>query len=230
LIYEFSCDINNSNLTLIQKYNVKDLDESLERLKICHNGRFLIFNKTNNKNERDFEFNPEILDKYIGAEYQPISINIVFQNKDYKYRTFSNLTLSQFKNELKNHFNFDYEVEINLKINSKSNYLDKIAFDKKNNTYLTLKQLKVYDKSILIISKSKNENSNMKNSNDNQSNENISRKEENTLKVSNIVCLEDDKENPQIIRTKLNKTFEYFIKKIIKKFGLTFDFNIRLRK
>ena len=58
-----------------------DIDEleSLEKLKICHNGRFFLLNKTE-KSEDVFTLNPIMLDKYIGAEFQPVSIKIIFQN------------------------------------------------------------------------------------------------------------------------------------------------------
>ncbi len=231
MLYEFSFDSKCDNITLIQKYTEKDLYESLEKLKICHNGRFFLLNKTE-KSEDVFTLNPIMLDKYIGAEFQPVSINIIFQNKDCKYRTYSNLSLNDFKKNIQKYFNFDYNIEINLKINNKNVSLDNIAFDKKNNFYLTLKQLKVNDKSILIISKSKNENVQSQDiSKQSKLNEDNNKNcESEVVKVSNIVCLEDDRENPQIIRTKLNKSFDYFLKKISKKFNLTSELNIRLRK
>lgn len=228
-MYEFSCESKSDNITLIQKYTEMDLDETLEKLKICHNGRFFIARKNDNSN-----LNCEIIDKYIGADFQPVTINIIFQNKDHKYKTFNNLKLSEFKNNLKKQLNIDYNFDINLKNNNKNIRLDKIAFDKKNNNYLTLKQLKVTDKSILIIIKTKSD-TNLDNNNINYNNKDDKEAKNiketlDTVKVSNIVCLEDDRDNPQIITTKLNGTFDYFIRKIVKKFNLPSDLNIRIRK
>lgn len=234
MLYEFSSDSKNENLTIIQKYSEKDLNESLEKLKICHNGRFILLNKTKKQEDKTFTLNPEILDKFIGAEFQPVSINIIFQNKDYKFRTYTNLILNEFKKHLQKYFNFDYNVDITLKSINKNINLDNIAFDKKNNLQLTLKQLKVNDKSILIISKFKSETDqgldNLREPNSNQNKNNNNDDDKESVKVSNIVCLEDDRDNPQIIRTKLNQTFDNFLKKIAKKFNLTPELNLRLRK
>ena len=220
--YEFSWDSKSDNITIIQKYTEKDLDETLENLKICHLGRFILILKKSEK-----FLNTEILDKYIGGEFQPINLSIVFLNKDIKFKTYNNIKLNDFKDLIKKYFNVNCDIEINLKSSNKNISLDNIGYDKKNSCYLNLKQLKINDKSILIVSKSK------QNENDEYSLNILDgekKLEENTSKVSNIVCLEDDRDNPQIIRTKLNKTFEDFIKKITKKFSLTGDINIRLRK
>lgn len=236
-LYEFSYDAKSNNLTLIQKYSQKDLANSLSELKICHNGRFVMLMEKVFLNVQN-NLKTEILDRAIGAEFQPLEISLILLNKDYKFRTFSNLTLNELKESIKKYFNIDYNIDIGLKNNNKNIVLENISHDKKNNIFLNLKQLKINNKSILIVSKSKLENgltSELNGTdmtelvNGNSVVQEISNKSE-SVKVSNIVCLEDDRDNPQIVRIKLNQSFEDLIKKIIKKFSIGQDNIIRLRK
>jgi hypothetical protein len=255
LIYEFFCDKKTNYITLIQKYTQKDLDQTLKELKICHNSCLLIIkkeyiNKKENK-ENKSKLDTDIMDKYIGLDFQPISLTIILNNKDHQYKVYNNINLSELKNRLQKHFNISYNISIKLKNEHKSINLDEIEFDRKNKIPLNLKQMKVINESIIVISRNEKENPinlNQEN-NDNTNNNNNKYDETNNnnnkdkeklnpnnnsdslkIKVSNIVCLEDDRNDVRIINYNIKKTFENFIKKVIKKFSLTDDIIIRLRK
>ena len=68
-----------------------------------------------------------------------------------KIKTFSIFTLPEFKEFLKNYFKITFEFELTFKSNNKNINLDTIGFDKKNNCYLTLKQLRLEEKSHIFI-------------------------------------------------------------------------------
>lgn len=225
---------------MIQIYTPRDLDQTLKELKICHNNYLLIIKNSALNVEKIFKenepkLNTNIMDKYIGLDFQPISLTIILNNKDHKYKTYNNINLSELKNGLQKQFNFSYNISIKLKNEHKSINLDDIEFDRKNKIPLNLKQMKVTNDSILVISRNQEINNN-----DNESKENldlnsisisnVDNNPPNKIKVSNIVCLEDDRNDVRIISFNLKKSFEDFIKKIKKIFSLEEEIIIRLRK
>ena len=88
--------------------------------------------------------------------------------------------------------------------------------------------MKIKDNSILLISRAENSDTEKGlNSKDDSKAEKSSEE-----KITTFVCLEDDteKENIKIINFRLNKTFEDYLKKIQRKFSLSDDIPIRIRK
>ncbi len=195
----------------------------------------------NKKNEikLNTKLNTDIMEKNIGFDFQPISLKIIFNNKDYKYKVYNNINLIELKNKLQKQFNFSYNISIKVKNEHKSIILDDIEFDKKNKIPLNLKQMKVINDSILVISKNENCINNDNDYDNKINNINNNKEDKENLycnsdsikkKVSNIVCLEDDRNDIRIINFNIKKTFEDFIKKIKKNFSLNDEFIIRLRK
>ena len=136
-------------------------------------------------------------------------------------RFFNNLQLDEFKKNLKDYFKIDYEISLIFKNNNKNINLDKIGFDKKNNCFLNLKQLRLNDKNIIFITKQESDTHKQ------EINEN---NEELDEKINTIVKLEDDDENHEIVKIRLNQTFDDLIKKIKKKLNIDESIIIRLRK
>lgn len=185
-------------------------DISLEQLKIVHNSQFIVVSKmsesgnidTCNDNLIHQDIDLDKLDKQLGHEFEPVSLKILFGEHDRNIRVFANLKFDEFKSYLANLFNINSDFNIIFKNNNKNTSLDKIAFDRKNNIFLTLKQLKVGEKNILFIqrvSSSENNANAENNANNTNENNNLLTTDELKEKITLLVKIEEDDENIQVI-------------------------------
>jgi hypothetical protein len=217
ILYEIMYNKPNQSFTILSKYENNNSTENLEKLKICHQSRFIIVLQNQNNC-----LDTNILDKYIGSQFEPLTLHILFGSIDKHIRAFNNIKLDEFKTFLKEFFKIDYEISLTLKSNNKNINLDKNGYDKKNNTFLTLKQLRLNDHNIIFISKlivkQKPENADNTEEIENELDE----------KINCIIRLEDDQEFVEVVKIRQNKTFTHLISKIKKQLNL--EQSIRLRK
>lgn len=215
ILYEFIYKKDSGSIIVITKYDSSVKDETLEKIKICHNSRFIVKTKTGCLSER-------VIDKQIGANFEPVMLHVLYGEDDKYIRTFNNQLYTDFKNFLKEYFKINSDISLVLKNNNKTIDLDKNSFDKKNNTYLSLKQLRLNDNNIIFIKKSE--------LNQNKNSEQSKAAEELDEKINCIIKLEDDEDNHEVVTIKINKTFVELINKIKKKLNIEDNVNIRIRK
>jgi hypothetical protein len=219
LLYEISYRKESNGVVLIQKYSYeKDHDQTLVDLKILHNSRLIIINKSSTSLDLD------ILDKQVGNNFEPVSLHIIHGSIDKMIRVFSNMNVNELKEFIKEKFNLSHlgDFDINLKSQTKNVNLAKTGWDRKNECWLTLKQLRIVDKNIIFITKSSAES--------NKKNDQAHDSSEPNEKITTIIKFEDDEENVHIVKIYLNQTFEELVNKIKKKLNLPEDSTIRLRK
>jgi hypothetical protein len=162
-----------------------------------------------------------VLDKYIGSQFEPLTLHILLQSIDKHIKVFNNMKLDELKAYLKEYFKIDYDISLVLKSNNKNVNLDKNGYDRKNDTFLTLKQMRLVDSSIIFITKTVVKP---------KDGVDTSVPIENELdeKINCIMRLEDDTEFVEVVKIRQNKTFNHLITKVKKQLGI--DQNIRLRK
>jgi hypothetical protein len=231
IIYKKDTSYNNSNtpnnkVIILQKYDSTMKSETLENLKICHKGRFILVNKNQPHSENNLL--ADLIDSQIGINYEPINLKIFYGTQEKQIRVFSNLDIPSFKDKIKQFLLIPQSIDIvlnfksgsgtssNLISNQKNINLEKVGFDRKNQCWLNLKQLKVTDNSLIFIAKSA-EGGFCKNNNTDCTT-NLEFEE----KINCLVKIEDEEEIT-VVRARLNTTFEQLIAKIKKKLNLKFE-------
>ena len=212
ILYEISYNKHNNSLVVLSKYDKSKNDMTLEDIGIKHKGLFVAISPNSS-------LNTNIIDRAIGHCYEPISLQILYQSEDKKIRVYNNMKIDEFKEYLRKLFNIDTDISLVVKMNNKNNNLDKHGFDKKNGTFLTLKQLRVNDKDVIFITKP------MTKVSQNTADNNDDLYED---KINCIIHVEDDSDFLEIVKIRQNKTFEQLVSKIKKKLNL--ECEIRLRK
>jgi len=217
ILYEIVLNHNSNNIFVLSKLDSSQKESTLEDLKICHNSKFICVLKSRTSDYSGVESEScrfssiekennltQIIDSQIGLE--PISVHIICGAFDKTVRIFAHSTLEEFKKFLKAYFNLNYEISLVYKNNNKILNLDDIAFNKKTETWNSMKNL-LHNKNILFVTKCINiessSNSYDENILDNQIEE----------EISCIVRIEDNKEI-QVINIRLNKTFAELLEKI----------------
>jgi hypothetical protein len=212
ILYEISNNKLNNSLVVLSKYDKTKNDMTLEYLGIKHKGLFVAISKSSS-------LDTNIIDKAIGHSYEPICLQILYQSEDKKIRVYNNMRIDEFKEYLRKLFEIEIDISLVVKMNNKNNNLDKHGFDKKNETFLTLKQLRVIDKDVIFITKHITKVS----QNPSENNDDLYED-----KINCIIRVEDDSDFLKIVKIRQNKTFEQLVTKIKKKLNL--ECEIRLRK
>jgi hypothetical protein len=150
-----------------------------------------------------------------------MTLHILFQSIDKHIKTFNNVKVDEFKNFLKEYFKIDYDISLVLKSNNKNINLDKNGFDRKNNTWLTLKQLRLSENNIIFVTKTvnkvKTEETTSTSVPENELDE----------KINCIIRLEDDQEFVEVVKIRQNKTFSQLVEKIKKQLNIEQTFRLR---
>jgi hypothetical protein len=137
-------------------------------------------------------------------------------------RFFSNMDIKELKEHLQNYFKIDHDISLVLRNNNKNSNLDKHGYDSKNNCFLTLKQLRLNDKNMIFITKPEKDGK--------ESNQDLNNNGELNEKINTIIRMEEDDDNHEVVRIRLNQTFNDLMKKIKKKLQIDESLTIRLRK
>jgi hypothetical protein len=202
IFYEFFYKKESQAITLVSKLTSANREEDLEQLKICHNSWFILVDKS--------LVDTEVLNNLVGINKEPLRIHLIYGSEDRHIRTFSSTTIQEAKELFKTYFNIKDEVSIVFKNNTKNVILDKVGYDKKNECWLNLKQMRVHDKSVIFLTKSLED-----------SKEKVEREEE----INCIVKVEDE-ENFTIVKARLNMTFANLLRKIREELNLCENLNV----
>jgi hypothetical protein len=134
------------------------------------------------------------------------------------------MNIKELKEHLQNYFKIEHDIALVLRNNNKNSSLDKHGYDSKNCCYLTLKQMRMNDKNMIFITKPEKDGKELNQDLNNNDGGELSEK------INTIIRIEEDDDNHEIVRIRLNQTFNDLMKKIKRKLQIDESLTIRLRK
>lgn len=238
------------NINIIEKLDYeKSKKKTINELNITHNSHLLIIQEDNynefkekidnkytiTKEEKDLKSNEIVISEKLINSLEPYSIKVIYNNKEYFIERYSIELYDSFKQYIIDYFNIKINITSNSESqeehnnapislyfdnNSKKISLDHIAYDSKKQEYLSLKQLKLNER-IIIVSKSSHTSLKNKDAEELVDSENM---------INIFARCEENEDDVVLLPFYLNKTFKELRDLLLSTFKIEENVEIRIRK
>ena len=202
-VYKISCSMGRIIILNRIEFN-PNCEKSIKELEISHYSNILIVNEDENKLFENLNFD-EVL--------EPISIRVVYKNKENQIDRYSSEKFDNFKIYLREYFKISSDFFLSFDNYNKKISLDEISIDKKTGKVLNLKQLKLSERIVFVtplgyVNEVKNNNFTSE-------------------ELITVIVKSDDDDELNILSLEPNMTFRKLEEMLKTKYGYT---NIRMRK